>query len=581
MAHPAEDRWHKKPTALSGGIAIYLGTSIPLFVVSDFNTIFFHLTETSQRFSLPTLAPVMWIGITLMFFLGWVDDRIRLKPQTKLLGQILVSALVVFLGFRLRWMTSLTLDTLLTMFWIIGITNAFNLIDNMDGLCAGICVISAVFLAIIYLKPLPEFAGCAAMLAGASSAFLIYNFYPASIFMGDCGSLMIGFSVSLLCLGFSSGSNTGDSITLVAVPVMIAMVPVLDTTMVTIIRLLSGRKASTGGKDHTSHRLVLLGFSEKTAVIFLYGVGIVSGTAAVLVSRADSFTSPSVIIPVILSILLMGIYLSQLRVYPEKEFSMLRGRRFTPILIDITYKKQLLTVILDFCLVVFSYYLSYRLRFDSNDFPFYFKIFIKSLPAVIVCKLLVFFISGVYRSVWGYLGSTEVATCLKASTMASILSIAAVTFFYRFEHFSKGLFIMDWLVTTAAILGTRGFFRLFGDAMKRNNLSGEQVLIYGAGRGGEILLREILYNRKLKIKPVGFVDDDTLKTGKKLQGYPVLGTCNDLETLVQNHQVTSLLISFINPDSQRLKSLRTFCRANDLGLKQFSVHIAPIDTEEP
>ena len=117
--------------------------------------------------------------------------------------------------------------------------------------------------------------------------------------------------------------------------------------------------------------------------------------------------------------------------------------------------------------------------------------------------------------------------------------------------------------------------------MKRNNLSGEQVLIYGAGRGGEILLREILYNRKLKIKPVGFVDDDTLKTGKKLQGYPVLGTCNDLETLVQNHQVTSLLISFINPDSQRLKSLRTFCRANDLGLKQFSVHIAPIDTEEP
>ena len=136
-----------------------------------------------------------------MFILGFVDDVIRLKPQSKLLGQILVASLIAFLGFRLQWVTSLTLDTLLTIFWIVGITNAFNLLDNMDGLCAGTGMIAAAFLAVILSGISLEYAQCAAILASASAAFLFYNFNPASIFMGDCGSLMIGFGISLLSLG--------------------------------------------------------------------------------------------------------------------------------------------------------------------------------------------------------------------------------------------------------------------------------------------------------------------------------------------------------------------------------------------
>jgi UDP-GlcNAc:undecaprenyl-phosphate GlcNAc-1-phosphate transferase len=579
MARPAEDRWHKKPTALFGGIAIYLAVAIPLFAISDFSAAILPLTDPLKTAGLSTVAPVLCIGITFMFLLGFVDDVIRLKPQSKLLGQILVASLIAFLGFRLQWVTSLTLDTLMTIFWIVGITNAFNLLDNMDGLCAGTGMIAAMFLAVILSASSPEYALCAAMLAGASAAFLVFNFNPATIFMGDCGSLSIGFGISLLSLGLSKIS-AGNSMSSISVPVMIVMVPILDTTMVTLIRLLSGRKASTGGKDHTSHRLVLMGFSEKKAVLFLYGVSLVSGTAALFVSRSDTFTSPSVIIPVMLSILLMGIYLSQLRVYPEKEFSVLRGRTFTPILVELTYKKQIVLVILDFCLIAFSYYLSYRLRFDSFQFPYYFKVFLKSLPAVIACKLAAFFFMGVYRSLWGYLSSSDVAVYLKASTLASFLSIAAVTFVYRFEDFSKGIFIVDWFITTGAILGTRGFFRLTGDAMKRKALSGEQMLIYGAGRGGEILLREILNNKGLKIKPIGFIDDDPLKTGKKLQGYPVLGTFDNLQALVRQKEVTSLLISFRENDPDRLQTIRAFCMQNNLGLKQFSIHIETADLEE-
>jgi UDP-GlcNAc:undecaprenyl-phosphate GlcNAc-1-phosphate transferase len=580
MACPSEDRWHNKPTALFGGTAIYLAVALPLFLISDFSAALLLLSDPTKNTGLSSFAPIFFIGLTLMFLLGFVDDVIRLKPQSKLLGQILVASLIAFLGFRLQWVTSLTLDTLMTIFWIVGITNAFNLLDNMDGLCAGTGMIAAVFLAVILTGISPEYAQGAAILAGAAAAFLVYNFNPASIFMGDCGSLMIGFGISLLSLGLS-GMGAGNSMSFIAVPVMISMVPILDTTMVTLVRLLSGRKASTGGKDHTSHRLVLMGFSEKKAVLFLYGVGLVSGIAAIFVSRSDTFTSPSVIIPVILSILLMGIYLSQLRVYPDKEFSVLRGRTFTPILVELTYKKQIVLVILDFCLIAFSYYLSYRLRFDSFQFPYYFKVFLKSLPAVIACKLTAFFLIGVYRSIWGYLSSNDVAVYLKASTLASILSILAVTFVYRFEDFSKGIFIVDWFITTGAILGTRGFFRLAGDAMKRKALSGEQILIYGAGRGGEILLREILNNKRLKVNPIGFIDDDPLKTGKKLQGYSVLGTFDNLRTLVQEKSITSLLISFRENNPDRLKAIRIFCAQNNIRLKQFSIHIETVDLDEP
>jgi UDP-GlcNAc:undecaprenyl-phosphate GlcNAc-1-phosphate transferase len=574
VASPTADRWHKKPTALMGGIAIYTSISIPLLFHIDFGE-FLHLFSYDYGNSLP-VATVAWIGMTAVFILGLVDDLVRLKPQTKLLGQILVASMVAFLGFRLNWFESMTLDTLLTIFWIVGITNAFNLLDNMDGLCAGIGMISALTIVAIFHGIHPDCAHIAAMMAAALAAFLLFNFNPATIFMGDCGSLTIGFLISILTLMISQ-TPVMAPLSGVAAPVMIVMIPIMDTTLVTLIRILSGRKASTGGRDHASHRLVLMGFSERSAVLFLYGVSAVSGVGAVFVYRNDSLTAPSAIIPVLIAVLLMGIYLSQLRVYQEKEFSMLRNRTFTPILIDLTYKRQLLLVILDFGMIAFSYYLSYRLRFDSTDFLFYFKIFLKSLPAVIACKLVAFFAVGVYRGIWGYMSSNDVAVYLKASTFATFLSVTLVTFVYRFEDFSKGIFIIDWLLTTAALLGTRGFFRLTGDAMRRKTLAGEIVVIYGAGRGGEILLREILHNHGLNIKPAGFIDDDPLKIGKKLQGFSVLGSFENLPEILKTNGVTTLLISFRNQSQEKMAGIQDFCRDYGIALKQFSIQIEDID----
>jgi UDP-GlcNAc:undecaprenyl-phosphate/decaprenyl-phosphate GlcNAc-1-phosphate transferase len=579
MAAPSKDRWHDKPTALLGGIAIYIGLALPLFMSADFSTLVEQFSGTGPLHRVPDIGAVIWGGATALFVLGLLDDFLNIKPHTKLVGQILVAAMVTFLGFRLHWVDSLTLDTGLTMIWIIGITNAFNLLDNMDGLCAGIGTVAALALGILFLKSAPHAALAAFIIAGAMAAFLIYNFNPASIFMGDCGSLVIGFTLAMLCL---NRPDIGETRRLAgwAVPILIMLVPIFDTTLVTLVRLLSGRKASVGGKDHTSHRLVLMGLSERRAVLFLYGIGAVSGAAAIFVDRSDNLTSPAVIIPVAFSILLMGIYLAQLRVYPEKEFSRLRGQTFTPVLIELTYKRQIVLVILDLGLISFSYYLSYRIRFDADVFPAYFNIFLRSLPAVIACKFIAYFFIGVYRGIWGYMSTNDVYVYLKASTVASIMSVTAVTFVYRFQDFSKGIFLIDWLLTTGVLVGTRGSFRFFLDTVKRRTLSGRNVLIYGAGRGGEILLREILNNKRLGVKPVGFIDDDYLKTGKKLQGYPILGSFRDASEIAGRHGIGGILISFNHFESDdRIGQVKVFCLKNGLFLKKFSIALEDVDLQ--
>ena len=119
-----------------------------------------------------------------------------------------------------------------------------------------------------------------------------------------------------------------------------------------------------------------MGFNERKAMLVLTGIGAVSGLSAIFVSRSDTLTSPAVIIPAVLSILLMGIYMAQLRVYPEQEFSVLREKGYTPVLYDITYKKQIFLIVMDLGMVAFAYYLAYRLRFDPQEFNHFFQGFL-------------------------------------------------------------------------------------------------------------------------------------------------------------------------------------------------------------
>ncbi len=583
LATPREDRWHKKPTALLGGIAIYCAAGLPLLWFADFGSIAEFVRLHFSMAAAPCPVAVVWLGITSLFALGLIDDFFSLRPQNKLIVQIIVASVVAFLGYRLQWVASLTVDTMLTIIWIVGIINAANLLDNMDGLCAGVSLIAAGFFAFLhYNAGSGEMLTIGLLLSGALGAFLIYNFRPASIFMGDSGSLPVGFALAMLCLRpVREATDFSFSVSLYAVPVLVLMVPIFDTVMVTSIRLLSGRKASTGGQDHTSHRLVLMGLSEKGAVLFLYATAVLSGLAAVFVRQHDSLSAPTVIIPLLLSFSLMGVYLAQIRVYPEKEFSVLRNGRFTPILIEITFRRQLFQVTLDLILVAFAYYLSYRIRFGLGEqFNVYFNVFLKSLPAIIVCKFAALFSAGVYRGFWSYIGLSDIFVYLRATVLGSLLSLAAVTYVYRFDSFSKGVFAIDWFIVTAFLIGSRLSFRSFKEIVKRKTLKGENILIYGAGQGGQVLLREILDNGRLALKPVGFIDDDSTKVGKRLQGYPVMGTGAELGQILESQPVGGVVISCRGLADENRERLVEVCRNKGVFLKRFTVGLKDVDFEQ-
>src|SRR4029077_15375024 len=157
------------------------------------------------------------------------------------------------------------------IFWLVGITNALNLLDNIDGLAGGVAAIGALFLTYLcHAAHQPAHAALCAPFAGAVCGFLVFNFNPASIFMGDCGSLFLGFFLAGSALINPAAGRSRTFLPVLAVPVLILFIPIFDTLFVMVQRKLAGRPVSLGGRDHTSHRLVALGLSERHAVLLLY-----------------------------------------------------------------------------------------------------------------------------------------------------------------------------------------------------------------------------------------------------------------------------------------------------------------------
>ena len=270
VAQPVAERWHRRAVAMLGGVPVWLATVAVVLLVGGLSP------ETTM----------VALGSSALFFLGLVDDVLPLKPSTKLSAEIVIACVVIAFGYQLHWTGSPLIDALLTIVWIAGITNAFNLLDNMDGLCAGVAVIAAI--AFCGSSGAAERASLiyAAALAGATLGFLRYNFNPASVFLGDCGSLLLGSTFALLALSKAPSGQTSLISTLI-VPVLIVLLPIFDTTFVTISRKLSARAASQGGRDHTSHRLVALGFSERQATLLLYGLAGAGGAVAVGLKKAN------------------------------------------------------------------------------------------------------------------------------------------------------------------------------------------------------------------------------------------------------------------------------------------------------
>jgi UDP-GlcNAc:undecaprenyl-phosphate GlcNAc-1-phosphate transferase len=560
VAEPREDRWHSRPTAVMGGVAIAASFYVAALAVTVF-------LPTAGMFAkyLPLL-----ICAFLVFALGLVDDIYNLAPQTKLVGQIIAASFLVFFGFKINWFESYTFNTFFSVFWIVGITNAFNLLDNMDGLSAGIAFISLLFLALITIINLGGRTGNGQMLLialfmGALLGFLLYNFHPASIFMGDCGSLFIGF----LLAGLTTHARVFHSthlLPIIMVPVLILFIPILDTGFVSVMRTLFGRSIARGGRDHSSHRLVAIGLPERQAVLTLYGFSLIGGTVA-LVGALYQFRYFISLLGVFLLVsLLFWIYLAKVRVYPEENKTVIeKSKALTTVWIDFTYRRRIFEVLLDVWLVSFAYWLSYFLRFEGMAYLSNFPFFLKTLPVALGSLMISYFAFGIYRGFWRYTSVADALTYLKAVTIGVVLCILVILFVYRFQEYSRTVFVIYWGIALFFLAGSRLSFRLIAEALRRNSaVNGRRVLIYGAGDKGEFALREILNNQKLGLTPVGFIDDDVRKRRRKIQGYKVLGGRDDIAAMVKKYGINEVILASDKIHADNLKVACAVCE--DLGI---------------
>jgi UDP-GlcNAc:undecaprenyl-phosphate GlcNAc-1-phosphate transferase len=280
--HPSARKVHARPMPRLGGAAIFLAFILALVVFEN-------------RYNFQQLAGIL-IGATFVSFLGIWDDRWGLRPILKLIGQILGALILVMAGVHTELFPWPALDVALTVLWVVGITNAFNLLDNMDGLSGGVGAVAAAFfmlLAAMSRPPQVLVAALSAALLGVCLGFLAYNFNPATIFMGDAGAMFIGYTLAAVGIKLRFPGN----ITFVTwmIPVLVLGVPIFDTTLVFISRLRRGlNPLTTPGKDHTSHRLVSMGFTQREAVLILYLLGGALGVLAMFITQADVVESYSI-----------------------------------------------------------------------------------------------------------------------------------------------------------------------------------------------------------------------------------------------------------------------------------------------
>ncbi len=421
VAKPKTDRWHKNPTAMMGGVAIWLAAG---------GTYLFLVPHSPQRWVVVGAA-------SFLFLVGLVDDWLHIKPYQKLIGQVIGAAIVVNYGLALPWTRSLPVNMVITIFWLIGITNAINLLDNMDGLATGVAAIASCFLTVNFVSVnQPTEAVMMAVFTAALLGFLVYNSHPASIFMGDSGSMFIGFFLASAALVNVSGGRSRSLASVLAVPILVLFIPIFDTTFVTILRKLSGRAASQGGRDHTSHRLVALGMSERRAVLMLYGLAALSGVLATTVRQMKFDVSLALIAGFTLVLTLLGVYLAGVKGYDEEE--QLRAARDKPLfafLVDLSYKRRIFEVLLDMFLIVLAYWSAYAIKFEPfSDSPAW-KLFLRTLPVLVVVRLAAFLFFGVYRGMWRYTGMDDLVVFAKAVAGGSLISMLIILFKFRFQGF--------------------------------------------------------------------------------------------------------------------------------------------------
>src|SRR5438105_3432100 len=542
-AEPRDDRWHERPTPMLGGIGIFAGilTGFLLAVAAG--------AAPANR---ELLAIVGACGV--LFVAGLLDDLFSLGPVPKLGAQLAAAGIVIGNGATISGLISNdVLADVVAVVWLVGLTNAFNLLDNLDGLAATLAGIAATFFASDALTVHKSHAVLALSLALALSCagFLPFNLRPgrpAAAFMGDSGSQVLGFALAALGLT-ASWKVAGTTVATLLLPILVLAVPILDTTLVTIVRLLDGRPVYQGGRDHTSHRLVYHGLSERRAVVLLAVISAVLGNGWVT------------LIGVLLTFALLVQFASVLSDV-ERAPGLVQDRGWLHTFV--ANPRRLVESIVDFTLVAASFLFAFYLRLQGTGTPYDRHIFLLSLAVLLAVRYAAFIPFGLYRGVWRYAGARDAASIVAAVLVSELVAYLILDATQVWGPFPRSIFIIDALVCTVLVGASRFWERAFVRAV--SSLTGRggrrRTLLVGAGRGGRSLLRELRETHGEQV--VGFVDGDPRLSRRRLQGVPVLGGLMEIEPILIRTRPDNVLVTIPDAPRQKLGLVVDACALADV-----------------
>jgi UDP-GlcNAc:undecaprenyl-phosphate/decaprenyl-phosphate GlcNAc-1-phosphate transferase len=554
VAAPRGDRWHERATPALGGVGIFAGFAAAVLLAVAAGAV----GGSSELFGVLG-------GAAIVFGAGLVDDLRSLPPLAKLAAQIGAAAAVLASGLRVEIVSNGVLAAALGVLWLVGMTNAFNLLDNMDGLAGTLAVVAATFFAIdaVYLHKEHILLVLSLSLGLAALGFLPFNLRPrrpAAIFMGDSGSQVLGFV--LAALGLATSWKVAEStVATLLLPLLVLAVPILDTALVTAVRFVEGRPITQGGRDHTSHRLVRGGLGEKSTVVLLTAVAAGLGGSSLAYSAIGNprITLVGVLVTFVVLVQFAG-FLTDL----DRGASDAAGQP-VPLRKVLLAPRRLIEVLVDFVLISVAFGVAYLLFTTADGTTNQKHIFLVSLPVVLAVRYLAFIVLGLYSGVWRFAGAREAAAITTAVVVSEPIAVGIIWFsFGPFGDFPASIYVVDALLCVALIgtsrFGERALFHAVGTLRGRDER--RRTLIIGAGRSGRSLLRELRETPGEQV--VGFVDDDPRLRRRRMQGVPVLGGLDEIEHVLGQARPDVVLVTIPHAPRERLDAVVGSCEKADV-----------------
>lgn len=580
---PGPRKVHQGPMPRLGGIAVLLSVAVMLVAGRS------GLLGPYLRLGEP-LASGIALGLVPVVTISLLDDvrgvRARWKALAHLVGALVAVYAGVILNPEIHFLgESLRLGFLaapLSILWIVGVTNAFNLVDGLDGLAAGLALISAASLGAMFLIAGERVtASCAFVLAGALLGFLPFNAYPAKIFLGDTGAASVGFV--LACFALKGGSTLSAGFATV-LPLLVLGLPVAETLISMARRLVHkvgehGEGVFDADRDHIHHRLLSFGIGHRQAVLILYGVGLLCA----LMSFISLFLT-SLQAGLLLTAALLAAFIGVQRLGYD-EFALLRKGVVLTIYNAPVVRSALFAVFFDLGLIGLSYYVARGLKRDvwTLNTPTPGTLMLVGLLAL--AMIISFWAFGLYRGTWR-LASLDDAVRCGAAVAASTAFVWVVSPRFMQERAGTSQLVVYALVAAGFVCSSRLSYRLLQDRSWKASTAGQPVLIYGAGHAGVAALRELRRNPAHGMKPVGFLDDDPRLRGKTVSGLPVIGSFESLETSLEQVHAIGIAISTSKIPDERIRCIRQVAQRKSVAVYRLEIRFdsegrPPTDTVVP